>query len=97
MTVETLAREESQHSQYIEFWNNILVPKFIRSKHILVDGLTLHSEAIFPSLPVKEGDKVVDAGCGFGDTAIKLARLVGPSRSVLAVVCCAAFFELWER
>jgi len=52
-----------------KFWNNVLVPKFIRWKHILVDGLTLHSEAIFPSLPMKEGDKVVDAGCGFGDTA----------------------------
>ena len=69
MAVETLVREERQHSQYIDFWNNVLVPKFIRWKHILVDGLTLHSEAIFPSLPIKEGDKVVDAGCGFGDTA----------------------------
>src|SRR5262245_12347982 len=97
MIVETLAREERQHSQYIEFWNTILVPKFIRWKHILVDGLTLHSEAIFPSLPVKNGDKVVDAGCGFGDTAIKLARLVGPSGSVLAVDCCDAFLEFGRK
>jgi ubiquinone/menaquinone biosynthesis C-methylase UbiE len=97
MAVETLAREERQHSQYIEFWNNVLVPKFIRWKHILVDGLTLHSEAIFPSLPVKEGDKVVDAGCGFGDTAIKLARLAGPSGSVLAVDCCDAFLEFGRK
>ena len=97
MAVETLAREERQHSQYIEFWNNVLVPKFIRWKHILVDGLTLHSEAIFPSLPLKEGDKAVDAGCGFGDTAIKLARLVGPSGSVLAVDCCDAFLEFGRK
>src|SRR5262245_63136573 len=87
MPAETLAREQREHSQYIDFWNNVLVPKFIRWKHILVDGLTLHSEAIFPSLRVNRGDKVVDAGCGFGDTAIKLARLVGPSGSVLAVDC----------
>ena len=73
------------------------VPKFIRWKHILVDGLTLHSEAIFPTLPVKPGDKVVDAGCGFGDTAIKLARLVGPSGSVLAVDCCDAFLEFGRK
>ena len=91
MAVETLDPEQSQHSQYIDFWNSVLVPTFIRWKHILVDGLTLHSEAIFPSLPVKPGDKVVDAGCGFGDTAIKLARLVGPSGSVLALDCCDAF------
>src|SRR5262249_41352660 len=80
-----------------EFWNNVLVPKFIRWKHILVDGLTLHSEAIFPSLPVKPADKVVDAGCGFGDTAIKLAHLVGPSGSVLAVDCCDAFLEFGRK
>jgi ubiquinone/menaquinone biosynthesis C-methylase UbiE len=86
MAVETLAQRERQHSQYIDFWNSVLVPKFIRWKHILVDGLTLHSEAIFPTLPVKPGDKVVDAGCGFGDTAIKLARLVDPSGWLSIVV-----------
>ena len=38
-----------------------------------------------------------DAGCGFGDTAIKLARLVGPSGSVLAVDCCDAFLEFGRK
>jgi len=80
-------------SQYVEFWNNILVPKFVRWRHILVGGLTLHSKKIFPSLLVNKGDKVIDAGCGFGDTAIELARLVGPTGSVLAVDCCDGFLE----
>ncbi len=84
-------------SQYVEFWNNILVPKFVRWRHILVGGLTLHSEKIFPSLQVSKGDKVVDAGCGFGDTAIELARLVGPTGSVLAVDCCEGFLEYGRR
>src|SRR3974390_2432867 len=97
MTVETLAQDQRQHSQYIAFWNSVLVPKFIRWKHILVDGLTLHSEAVFPSLQVKRGAKVVDAGCGFGDTAIKLSSLVGPSGSVLALDCCEAFLEFGRR
>ena len=33
-------------SKYVDFWNDILVPKFIRWKHILVHGLTLHSDLI---------------------------------------------------
>ena len=37
-----------QSAQYVDFWNEVLVPKFIKYKHILVDGLTNHSEAIFP-------------------------------------------------
>ena len=84
-------------SEYVDFWNNVLVPKFVRWRHILVDGLTLHSAKVFPSLAVRPGDKIVDAGCGFGDTAIQLARLVGPTGSVLAVDCCDGFLEYGRR
>jgi ubiquinone/menaquinone biosynthesis C-methylase UbiE len=84
-------------SQYVDFWNTVLVPKFVRWRHILVGGLTLHSAKVFPSLAVQQGDKVVDAGCGFGDTAIQLARLVGPSGSVVGMDCCDEFLEYGRR
>ena len=84
-------------SQYVDFWNTVLVPKFVRWRHILVGGLTLHSAKVFPSLAVQQGDKDVDAGCGFGDTAIQLARLVGPSGSVVGMDCCDEFLEYGRR
>lgn len=84
-------------NEYADFWNQILVPKFIAYKHILVDGLTRHSEAIFPTLPVKQGDKALDIGCGFGDTAIKLADRVGPSGQVVGLDCCEAFLEYGRK
>jgi ubiquinone/menaquinone biosynthesis C-methylase UbiE len=84
-------------SQYVDFWNTVLVPKFVRWRHVLVDGLTLHSAKVFPSLAVRKGDSVVDAGCGFGDTAIELARLVGPSGSVLGIDCCDGFLAYGRR
>ena len=67
MSVQETSQSQAPRSQYVDFWNDILVPKFVRWKHIIVDGLTLHSEAIFPTLRVHPGDKVVDVGCGFGD------------------------------
>ena len=78
---------------FVQFWNEVLAPKFIRFKHILVDGLSHHSEAVFPTLPVRPGDHVLDVGCGFGDTAIRLAERVGPSGTVTGVDCCDAFLD----
>jgi len=82
-----------EDSDFVQFWNETLAPKFIRFKHILVDGLTQHSAAIFPSLPVQEGDRVLDVGCGFGDTAIKLSDRVGPGGEVVGIDCCDAFLD----
>jgi len=80
-------------NEFVDFWNDILVPKFTKYRHILVGGLTHHSEKIFPTLEIREGDKAVDVGCGFGDTALQIARRVGPTGSVLGMDCCEAFLE----
>ena len=79
------------NSEFVDFWNEILVPKFVRFRHILVGGLGNHSAAIFPNLQVKEGDTVLDVGCGFGDTAILLAERVGPKGKVVGIDCCDGF------
>ncbi len=82
------------NTEFVDFWNEILVPKFTKYRHVLVGGLTHHSAQIFPSLRVREGDRVVDVGCGFGDTAIELAGRVGSNGSVLGIDCCEAFLEI---
>jgi len=84
-------------NEFVDFWNEVLVPKFIKYKHVLVDGLTHHSEAIFPNLKVNKGDSVLDVGCGFGDTAIKLAHRVGPTGRVVGIDCCEAFMDYGRR
>lgn len=92
-----MSRPASDTNEFVDFWNEVLVPKFTRYRHILVDGLTHHSEAILPTLEIRLGDKVVDVGCGFGDTAIQFAQRVGPSGSVVGIDCCDAFLESGRR
>ena len=92
-TIVSTAEAPSGSTEFVDFWNEVLVPKFTRYRHVLVGGLTHHSAKVFPSLEVGEGDRAVDVGCGFGDTAILLAKRVGPTGSVLGIDCCDAFLE----
>lgn len=80
-------------SPLVEFWNEILAPKFIRYRHILVDGLSRHSAETLPALNVQQGDQILDVGCGFGDTAVALANRVAPSGYVVGIDCCQAFVD----
>ena len=69
------------NSQYVDFWNAVLVPKFNAWRHVLVGGLGQHSAMVFPALTLRSGDHVLDAGCGWGETAIEIAQRVGTSGS----------------
>jgi len=71
------------NSPYVDFWNAVLVPKFNAWRHVLVGGLGQHSAMVFPALKLRSGDNVLDAGCGWGETAIEIAQRVGTSGSVV--------------
>lgn len=80
-------------SEYVAFWNDVLVDKFERHRNILMDGLSYHSEVALSRLQVDPGARVLDVGCGWGDTAIQLARKVGPGGQVWGLDCCDAFLD----
>jgi ubiquinone/menaquinone biosynthesis C-methylase UbiE len=88
MTEAAVANDE-----FTAFWNNVLVAKFERFRNILLNGLSYHSEVPLRTLELPVGAKVLDVGCGWGDTAIELAQRVGPSGAVLGLDCCDAFLE----
>ncbi|MGB3244463.1 MAG: class I SAM-dependent methyltransferase [Sulfitobacter sp.] len=84
-------------SPLVSFWNEVLAPKFTMYRHILVGGLSRHSAAIMPTLAIAPGDRILDVGCGFGDTAVILGNRGGPDGSVLGVDCCESFIsQAWD-
>ncbi len=91
---QTNAHPQDGDLELVQFWNDVLGPKLNRFRHILVGGLTHHSEAVIPKLPVRARDRVVDVGCDWGYTAMKLAHMVGPKGSVTGIDCCDLFLEI---
>ena len=59
--------------------------------------LAPHSENLFRQSGIRDGMRVVDVGCGAGDTTTLLARIVGPTGSVIGVDQDASSLEAAER
>jgi len=75
----------------VEAWNTVLYDKFVRFKHLLVEGLAGHSDEMLRRNLYPEGAKVLDVGCGFGDSTIRIARLVGQRGTAFGVDCAEKF------
>jgi ubiquinone/menaquinone biosynthesis C-methylase UbiE len=83
-----LANEEA-----IEAWDGPLYDRFVRFRHLLTTGLGVHGEEALRLSPPRLGERVLDVGCGFGDTAQRIARLVGADGEVLGVDASPRFIE----
>lgn len=81
------------NSIIVEAWNTVLYKKFCRFKHLLVDGLSQHSDAAFERYGHPEGARVLDVGCGFGDSTLRIARRVGPTGEAVGVDCADNFIR----
>ena len=86
-------------TEFVEFWNEILVPKFIQYKHILVGGLSHHSEKIFPSLNVNEGDTfgfyVLSIDDQFGSATATIRNFHGPVPEPTTLAFTAIGLGVW--
>ncbi len=85
--------DESDDTDFVKFWNAVLEPKFTKYRHILQGGLSRHSAAVLPNLPLVKGMKVLDVGCGWGDMSVQVAEIVGPEGHVVGIDCVDAFLE----
>ena len=81
----------------VEAWNTVLFEKFVRFKHLLIAGLAGHSDELLSRGLFGTGDRVLDVGCGFGDSTIRIARLVGPKGEALGVDCAENFIQASEQ
>jgi len=68
-----------------EAWSGPLFDLFVKYRDLATAGLGAHGDAAMEANPPRPGDRVLDVGCGFGDTTRRLAELVGAEGSALGV------------
>ncbi len=81
----------------IEAWNTVLFEKFLRFKHLLVTGLAAHSDEVLARHPFPAGARVLDVGCGFGDSTLRIAQEVGPRGAAVGTDCASNFIAACEQ
>ena len=86
----------SDNAIIVEAWNTVLFDKFVRFKHLLVAGLAGHSNEILSRGLFPKGARVLDVGCGFGDSTLRIANAVGPAGQAVGVDCAENFIRAAE-
>lgn len=91
-----MAEVAAANQEATDAWSGPLFERFVRFRESMTAGLGAHGEVALAAHPPARGDRVLDIGCGFGDTTQRLAGLVGDGE-VLGVDVSAPFVEVARR
>jgi SAM-dependent methyltransferase len=89
-----MAEVAPANSESTEAWSGPLFERFVRFRPYVAEGLGRHGEVAMAVHPPREGDRVLDIGCGFGDTTRRLAELVGEKGVAVGVDVSQPFVQL---
>lgn len=81
------------NAEATEAWSGPLFDLFVKYRELTTAGLGAHGEKAMQANPPRSGDRVLDVGCGFGDTTQRLAELVGAEGSALGVDVSEPFID----
>ncbi len=96
--MEQGVREQADVNQeQTDAWDGVLFDAWIKYRDLVCDGLALHGDAALRIHPPRQGDSVIDLGCGLGDTTQQIAELVGPQGHAFGVDVGPRFIEAAQQ
>jgi SAM-dependent methyltransferase len=95
--MEAMAAPAAENREATEAWSGPLFERFVQYRDLVAGGLGAHGDAAMAAHPPRPGDRVVDLGCGFGDTTQRLAEMVGVDGNALGVDVSEPFIELARK
>ena len=67
------------NAEQIRYWNEVNAQKWIRFQRAIDDQIGPLGRAAMEKASIRSGERVLDVGCGCGDTTLEIARRVGPT------------------
>jgi ubiquinone/menaquinone biosynthesis C-methylase UbiE len=92
-TSTTAERSAGANEEAIRAWDGPLYERFVRFRETVTTGLGAHGEEALRLHPPQPGQRILDVGCGFGDTTQRIAGLVGPDGQAVGVDAAPRFIE----
>lgn len=74
----TVSRVAPENVEATEAWNGPLFDVWGGFEEIVVGNARAHGNAALAEHPPPAGARVLDLGCGFGDSTLQIAEMVGP-------------------
>jgi SAM-dependent methyltransferase len=81
------------NEEAVEAWSGVLFDRWLAFRDVTTTQISPFSEAALELHPVAPGSRVLDLGCGLGDTTVRLAEQVGPEGEVLGIDAGERFVE----
>lgn len=81
------------NAEATQAWDGPLFERFVTYRDIIVAGLANHGEKAMALHPPPAGARMLDVGCGFGDTTARLAELAGDGSHAHGVDVAPRFIE----
>jgi ubiquinone/menaquinone biosynthesis C-methylase UbiE len=81
------------NAEAIQAWDGPLFDRFVQFRHILTTGLGVHGDEALRLNPPLEGQRILDIGCGFGDTTQQIAVMVGAGGEAVGVDAAENFIK----
>ena len=88
--METVA---AANEEAVEAWSGVLFDRWARYRDVLAVSIQEFSDVAFDLCRPQPGERVLDVGCGLGETTRAVAELVGPTGEVVGIDAGERFVE----
>lgn len=73
------------NEEAVEAWSGVLFDRWVAFRPVVAQAISPFSETAFELYPPPTGGRVLDVGCGLGETTVRLAELVGSDGEVVGI------------